>query len=469
MDMNKRQREKLIRALRAVVGQEGVLTSPADLMLYEFDASLERARPEVVVLPSSGEQVSEVVRLANQEGVPFVARGAGTGLSGGSLPVQGGLVISLARLNRILEIDLPNRAAVVEPGVVNLELNNALARHGYWFAPDPASQRACTIGGNVGENAGGPHCLKYGVTTNHILGLEVVLPDGQVVQAGGKAPDWPGYDLTGLLVGSEGTLGIVTKITVRISPRPESLRTMLASFASIEEASNAVSAIIAAGILPSTLEMMDRLVIQAVEDSFQAGYPRDAGAILFIEVDGLVEGLDRQAQRIAKLCHQQGAQEVHVAQSEEERERLWLGRRGAPIAINRLSPHYILADGTVPRTRLPEVLRRVGEIGQRYSFPIGNLFHAGDGNLHPLILFDGTSPGERERALQASYEILKACIEAGGTISGEHGIGLEKALAMKLVFDPDDLSLMEGIKAALDPQGLCNPGKVFPPNHEHQA
>lgn len=462
MGMEKARRDKIIRSLRAIAGMDAVLQSRADLILYEFDASLERSTPEAVVLPGTVGEVAAIVALANREGVPYVARGAGTGLSGGSVPIAGGLVISMARFSRILEIDLEGRTATVEPGVVNLELNNALARHGYWFAPDPASHKASTIGGNAAENAGGPHCLKYGVTSNHVLGLEVVMPTGQVVRMGGKALDAPGYDLTGLMVGSEGTLGIITKVTVRISPRPCAIRTLLAVFERMVDAAQAVSAIIASGILPSSLEMMDRFIILAVEDYFHVGYPKDAGAVLIIELDGLEEGLDRQVIWVSDICLERGAREVRSAQSEEERQRLWRGRREFLTAITQISPGHLSADGTVPRNRLVEVLGNVVQIAQRHGLSIGNVFHAGDGNLHPIILVDPSDENQRERADRACYEIMQACVEAGGTISGEHGIGLEKIEAMPLLFSPDELAVMEAVKRAFDPFGLCNPGKVFP-------
>ncbi len=463
MRMEESKRKRLVRALRGVVGKEAVLDSQADLILYEYDASMERSMPDVVVLPSSAGEVAAIVALANRERVPYVARGAGTGLSGGSVPVLGGVVISMARFNRIVEIDLDNRAAVVEPGVVNLELNNALARHGYWFAPDPASQKASTLGGNASENAGGPHCLKYGVTSNHVLGLEAVLPTGEVIRTGGKASDYPGYDLTGLLVGSEGTLGIITRLVVRISPRPSALRTMLAVFGGMDDASQAVSAIIASGIVPATLEMMDSFIIKVVEEFFHAGYPVGAGAVLIIEVDGIEEGLDPQIASIKAVCLSNGASEVRLAQSEEERQRLWQGRREFLSAISQMSPGHTSADGTVPRGRLPEVLRQVTEVGQRHGLKIGNVFHAGDGNLHPIVLLDPSNEEERERANQAGRDIMQICVDAGGTISGEHGIGTEKAAAMPMLFAPADLDLMRAIKRSFDPLDLCNPGKIFPP------
>ncbi len=460
---------KLVRDLRRIVGKDAVLDSYADLILYEYDASIDRATPDVVVLPSTADQVASIVELACREKVPFVARGAGTGLSGGSIPVAGGMVISMARFNRILEIDLDGRTAVVEPGVVNLELNDALGRHGYWFAPDPASHKASTLGGNASENAGGPHCLKYGVTSNHVLGLEAVLPTGEIVWTGGKAPDNPGYDITGLLVGSEGTLGIITKLVVRISPRPEAPRTMLAVFSSLDDASRTVSTIIASGILPATLEMMDNFIIKVVEDVFHVGFPLDAGAVLIIEVDGIEEGLDRQTRSVIEICRHNGASDVRLAASEEERQRLWQGRREFLTGIFRISPGHLSADGTVPRGRLPDVVRQVVDVGRRHGIPIGNVFHAGDGNLHPIIVLDPSIPEERERAKRACHEIMQICVDAGGTISGEHGVGTEKAGAMALLFAEPDLSAMRAIKHSFDPSGLCNPGKIFPPRTEDRA
>lgn len=453
---------RVLAELRGIVGPGGMLASPGDLLAYEYDAALERAMPDVVVLPTSTEQVAAVVRLANREGLPFVPRGAGTNLSGGSVPIKGGIVIALSRMNRILEIDIPNERAVVEPGVVNLDLSMALAPHGYYYAPDPASQKVSTIGGNVAENAGGPHCLRYGVTTNHVLGLEVVLPDGEVIETGGKAIDPPGYDLTGLFVGSEGTLGIVTKVIVRILPLPEAVKTLLAIFDTIEDASRSVSAIIAAGLVPATLEMMDKHMIAAVEASLRSGFPIDAEAVLIIELDGLRDELDRQANRIIAICQEHNVREVKAAASEAERNLLWAGRRGAFGAIARVSPSYLVLDGTVPRTSLPEALQRAAEIGRRHGFVVHNVFHAGDGNLHPLIPYDGRDPEQKKRAVQAGMEILETCAALGGTISGEHGIGLEKIKAMPLVFQPADLITMRQIKHTFDPDNLCNPGKVLP-------
>lgn len=453
---------EIIRELEGIVGKEGVLTSPADLLVYQYDAALETALPECVVLPTTTEQVAAVVRLCHREGIPFTPRGAGTNISGGTIPVKGGIVISLTRMDRILEIDIPNQRAIVQPGVINLELSAALAPYGYYFAPDPASQKASTIGGNVGENAGGPHCFKYGVTTNHILGLEVVLPDGQIVWFGGKALDIPGYDLTGLFVGSEGTLGIATSIIVRIMHLPETVRTFLAIYRTLEDAGESVSALIAAGMVPATLEMMDRLTIQAIEDSFQTGYPRDAEAVLIIELDGLKDGLDRLERKIRDICLAHKAVDFKAAATAEERDRLWKGRKGAYGAVARISTSCLIVDGVVPRTKLPEVLRKVVAISQRYGLVVINVFHAGDGNLHPIIAFDATSEEAKRQVMAAGMEILQACVDAGGTISGEHGIGLEKRPAMRLIFSPQDLEAMRRIKRVFDPANLSNPGKLLP-------
>ncbi len=448
--------------LKEIVGDQHVLTSDVDLMLYGYDAYLETSRPDVVVIPETTEQVSRIARLAYEAEVPVTARGAGTCLSGGPVPLKGGIVVHLSRMNRILEIDVPNKRARVEPGVITLDLQTAAAKMGLQYAPDPASQKTSTMGGNVGENSGGPHCLKYGVTTNHVLGLTVVLYDGAVVELGGKAPDRPGYDLTGLMVGSEGTLGIVTEITVRLIEQPESIKTMLAIFDSVEDAGNTVSAIIADGIVPATLEMMDKLIIQAVEDSIHAGYPRDAEAVLIIELDGLKDGMERLADRIINICRANRVREVKVAQNAAERDTLWTGRRGAFGAVSRLRPSYMVCDGTVPRTKLPQVLGEVKDVSRKYNLPIANVFHAGDGNLHPIILFDIRDEDETIRVRKAGTEILRSCVDAGGTISGEHGIGFEKLVEMSFIFSRDDIAAMWKFKNAFDPAGQLNPGKVLP-------
>ena len=400
--------------------------------------------------------------LAFQEKIPIIGRGSGTNLSGGTIPVQGGIVVHFSRMNRVLEVDIPNRTVTVEPGVITLDLQNQMLEQGFVYAPDPASQKVSTLGGNFGENSGGPHCLKYGVTTNHVLGAEMVLYDGTVVWVGGSSQDNPGYDLTGLLVGSEGTLGLMTKVILKLLKAPETVKTMLAVYDAIEDASNTVSAIIAEGIVPATLEMMDHVVMKAVEESIHAGYPLDAAAVLIIELDGMYDGMDRQAEKIIEICNRHHVREVNTAKDAEERARLWAGRKGAFGAITRLKPSYMVCDGTVPRTKLPEVLSRVMEIGEKYGLLIGNVFHAGDGNLHPLILFDERDGAELEKVRKASTEILKICAEVGGTISGEHGIGIEKLKEMPFVFSERDLDAMRKVKLAMDPDNICNPGKVVP-------
>jgi glycolate oxidase subunit GlcD len=453
---------ELIDQLQKIVEPDYVLSSEMDLTLYGYDASLERNRPDVVVLPGSTKEISGVMALAYQEKIPVVARGSGTNLSGGTIPTKGGIVVHLSRMNRILETDIPNRTVTVEPGVITLDLQNHLLKQGFVYAPDPASQKVSTIGGNLGENSGGPHCLKYGVTTNHVLGTEVVLYDGTVVWTGGKSQDHPGYDLAGLLVGSEGTLGLVTKIVLKILRAPEAIKTMLAIYDTIEDASNTVSAIIAEGIIPATLEMMDNLIMKAVEESVHAGYPLDAAAVLIIELDGMSDGMDRQAQKILEICKKHHVREIQLAKHDAEREKLWAGRKGAFGAVARLRPSYMVCDGTVPRTKLPEVLGRVLETGKKYEVLIGNVFHAGDGNLHPLILFDERDKSELERVEKAASEILKICADAGGTISGEHGIGMEKIKSMPLIFSEVDLEAMRKVKKAFDPEDILNPGKILP-------
>jgi len=453
---------QLLERLEAIVGSDNVLSSDMDLELYSYDASLERARPDVVVLPDSTEEVSRVAALAHQEKIPIIGRGSGTNLTGGTIPVRGGIIIHFSRMNRILDIDIPNRSATVEPGVITLDLQNLVAARGFMYAPDPASQKVSTLGGNFGENSGGPHCLKYGVTANHMMGAEVVLDDGTVVWIGGKSQDNPGYDLTGLLVGSEGTLGIATKMVLKLMRAPEAVKTMLAIYDTIEEGANTVSAIIAEGIVPATLEMMDNKVIQAVEASVHAGYPTDAAALLIIELDGMRDGMDRQADKILEICRRHNVKGIQLAKDDAERAKLWAGRKGAFGAVARLRPSYMCCDGTVPRTRLPEALSRVMEVGRKYNLPIGNVFHAGDGNLHPLIMFDERDADEKTRALQAGAEILKICADLGGTISGEHGVGLEKLKEKHFVFCGPELEFERQIKMAFDPNEILNPGKMIP-------
>ncbi len=452
----------VVEALNAVVGERYVLHSPYDLMMYEYDASIDRSPPDIVVMPSTTEEVAEIVMIADRFKVPVVPRGAGTGLSGGSVPLYGGIVVTFPRMNQILEIDYTNLWAIIQPGLVNLHLSAALIPNGYYYVPDPSSQRSCTIGGNVGENAGGPHTLLYGVTTNHVLGLEIVTPDGQIVQTGGLAHDTPGYDLTGLMIGSEGTLGIVTKIIVRIVHLAEDVRTMIAVFDHMDEASNTVSDIIASGVIPAAIEMMDKITLQAIEADMHAGYPMDAAAVLLIEAEGLKENVAAQAATILSVCESHHARSIRVAADETERQLLWAGRKNAFGAIGRISPEFYVQDGVVPRTSLPYVLRRINEISEKYSLRIGNVFHAGDGNLHPLILFDSHVPGEVARVRQAGHEILSVCAEVGGSITGEHGVGMEKSKEMALIFNETDLQTMIKVRQAWNPDQLFNPGKLFP-------
>src|SRR5438477_9549575 len=457
------RKRELRRELETVVGPGAVLSDPDELLVYESDGlTLFRALADFFGFPTSAEHVSAVVRLANREGLPFVARGAGTGLSGGCLPAEGGVVISLMRMNRVLEVDYDNQLAVVEPGLVNLHLSWKVGPRGYYYAPDPSSQQACTIGGNIANNSGGPHTLKYGVTTNHVLGLEVVMPDGEIVWLGGKTRESQGYDLVGVFVGSEGTFGIATKIVVRILKKPQAVKTVLAVFDEVDQASAAVSEIIARGLVPAAVEMIDQVTIGAVEDAFGCGYPRDAAAALLIELDGLSLGMDAQAERVMAACRDCGARDVRVARDEAERQLLWKGRKSAFGAYGRISPAYMVMDGVIPRTRLPEVLRRVNEIVGAHDLRVGNVFHAGDGNLHPNILYDPRRPGEVARVVTAGGEILKVCADVGGSISGEHGIGLEKMDYMPLIFTEADLHAMRGVREAWNPRGLCNPGKIFP-------
>ena len=459
-------RTRLIDRLTAIVGTGSVFHNPSDLIVYEYDGSVdgavETARPIAVVLPKTAEQIAAIVKLANEVGVPVTPRGAGTGLSGGAVTQQGGIIVAMTRMDRIIEVDPIDRTALVEPGVINLELSDFVAPNGLFFAPDPSSQRACTVGGNVAENSGGPHCLKYGVTTNHILGLEVVLPDGRIVWVGGRAGGAAGYDLTAALVGSEGLLGIVTKALVKLTPSPEAITVLLAAFPDMESASTAVSRVIGAGIVPAALEMMDALTIQAVEPAFHAGYPMDAGAVLLIEIDGLREDVDDTSEEIARLCRESDATQVRAASTKAERDLLWKGRKLAIAAMGRLAPNYYLHDTVVPRTKLPMTLKHVEQISKDFQLPIANVFHAGDGNLHPLMLFDRHDKGQVERVLEASKELITFCVGIGGALSGEHGIGTEKRGYMTLVFSLEDLAAMAGIKNAFDPKALFNPDKMFP-------
>jgi glycolate oxidase len=446
--------------IESIVGARAYLYKSEDLANYEYDGSIDKARPDLVAFPESTAQVVSLVKLAHRHGVPITGRGAGTGLSGGAIARAGGLMISFARMNRILEIDLPNERAVVQPGVVNLDLSLAVEADGYFYAPDPSSQRACTIGGNVSENSGGPHTLAYGVTTNHVLGLEAVLPDGAVLNTGG--PDGPGYDLTGLLVGSEGTMALVTQATVRLMRKPEAVKTLLAIFETTEDAGNTVSEITARGITPVAVEMLDGILLRMVEEATHAGYPMDAAAVLLIELEGLNEAVEEQTEQIREACAISKARECRVARDAHERELLWKGRKNAFGAVGRCAPSYYTQDGVVPRTQTAATLKFIYGVSERYGLTISNIFHAGDGNLHPLILFDHRVPGELERVREASDEILKHCISVGGSITGEHGVGMEKNEMMAHQFPPDTLETIARFKKLFDPECRLNPGKVLP-------
>lgn len=457
--------DSLARALRGVVGEPNVITDPDRLVVYESDGlTAYRWPPRAVVLPASTAEVSAVMRLLHAEGIPMVPRGAGTGLSGGALAAEGAVVVGTARMNRILSLDPESRVARVEAGVVNTRLSEVARPHGLYYAPDPSSQTVSTIGGNVGENAGGPHCLKYGVTSRYITGLTLVLHDGEVVAVGGAGRDpEAGYDLVGLVVGSEGCFAMVTEVEVRLLPLPEGVRTLLAVFESLEDASDAVTAIIGAGLLPAALEILDRPTIQAVESSvFAAGYPKDAGAVLVVEFDGTEAGLDADADRAEELCTRSRARYVQRATNDAERDALWKGRKKAFGTFGRLAPDLIVQDATVPRSKLTRVLHEIGEIGKRYGLTVANVFHAGDGNLHPKILFDRRNAEELERVEAASKEIMAACVAAGGTITGEHGVGVDKRKYMRLVYREVELSAMRAVKGVFDPRGCMNPGKVIP-------
>ena len=453
---------QLISTMEARLGKNGVLTRANDLRLYEYDGGVDKSLPEVVVFPRSTEEVVELVRLACQYNLAIVGRGAGTGLSGGSIARSGGMVISFSRMNRILEIDLENERAVLQPGVVNLEVTLAVQPFGYLYAPDPSSQKACTIGGNVAENAGGPHTLAHGVTTNHVLGLEAVLPDGTVIEMGGKELDCPGYDLTGLLTGSEGTMVLVTKIIVRLVRQPESIKTLLAVYGSTDEAGDTVGELTAQAIMPVALEMLDGPMLRLVEEATHAGYPTDAAAVLLIELEGLTEAVEEQAVQIDTVCRACGAREVRVAQSIAERDLLWKGRKNAFGAIGRVSPTYYVQDGVVPRTKIASTLRAIDEIGKKHGIAISNIFHAGDGNMHPILPFDPRKEGDLFRAQLAGEEILDYCISVGGSITGEHGVGMEKMELMGHLFPEATLDLIKSFKSLFDPQCTLNPGKLLP-------
>jgi glycolate oxidase len=452
----------LVRELRRRLGADNVLSAPSELVAYDCDGyTIERNRPDAVVFPRSTREVADVVGLCSRYDVPLVPRGAGTSLAGGCLPLGGGVVVMLTRMKRILHVDLRNRMAVAEAGVPNVQLSRALAGTGYHFAPDPSSQVASTLGGNVATNAGGPHTLKYGVTANHVLGLEAVLGDGSVLQLG-PVPDPAGLDLLGPLVGSEGTLGIVTKVWVRLTPNPQDYRTLRAIFDTVDDATNAVSDIIGAGIVPAAMELMDQGIVAAVEAAYHFGFPLDAGAIAVIELDGPAAGLDEQQGRVDAFCRQWHAREVLQAATAHEREELWKCRKMAVGAVGRLSPSYCIQDGVVPRTRLPHILRQIVEIGARHAVRIVNVAHAGDGNVHPILLFDDRDPAQVARVLAAGRDLLEACIQLGGSVTAEHGIGVEKLELMDRLFAPADLEAMRRLRRAMDPAGRLNPGKVLP-------
>ena len=452
----------LVQELRAMVGADHVFTHEHQLRTYESDGLLQYAvTPGAVVLPGSTEEVQQVLRACDRAGVPFVARGAGSGLSGGALPVEDGLLISLTRMRRVLEVDLANQRVVVQPGVTNIAVSQAVAPD-HFYPPDPSSQIVCTIGGNVAENSGGAHCFKYGFTTNYVTGLELVLPDGELVQLGGKELDSPGADLIGAFVGSEGTLGVATRIWLRVVPKPEAIRTLVAFFDSPVQAGEVVSEIVSGGIVPGAIEMMDNLSIRAAEDYSRAGYPVDAGAALVVELDGSEAECESRFEQVVDICERAGANSIRVARDEAEREVIWKARKAAFAAMGRVAPNYYVQDSVIPRTRLAEVLGRIDELGREYGLQVANVFHAGDGNLHPLVCYDGSNPGEAERAEECAGLIVRACVEAGGSITGEHGVGIDKKRYMPQMFSDSDLGVFQRLRCAFDPQQRSNPGKVMP-------
>jgi glycolate oxidase len=456
--------QPIIREFTAILGEQGVVQRKEELLVYECDGLTSyRNRPALVVLPRTTEAVAEVVKVCAKYQVPFVARGSGTGLSGGALPEDDCVLIVTSRMNRILEVDLDNQRVVVQPGVINNWVTQAVSGAGFYYAPDPSSQIICSIGGNIAENSGGVHCLKYGVTTNHVLGLKLVLPNGSIVEVGGAIAEMPGYDLTGLFVGSEGTLGIATEITLKILKTAESIKVLLADFTSVSAAAATVADIIGAGIIPGGMEMMDNLSINAVEDVAQtACYPRDAAAVLLVELDGLAIEATENTKRVETICYQNGARNVRVATDPEERLMLWKGRKAAFAAMGKMSPDYYVQDGVIPRMKLEEVLEEIAALGEKFGYYVANVFHAGDGNLHPLILYDNAQPGALEQVEALGGEILKLCVKVGGSISGEHGIGADKRCYMPEMFSPTDLETMQWVRQVFDPQAIANPTKIFP-------
>lgn len=455
---------EVVRALGEIAGPEHVLVGPADLLVYECDGfTIERHLPGAVVLPASAGEVQRVVRVLHKHGVPFLPRGAGTGLSGGTIPFENAVMIPLTRMNHVLAVDYRNRRALVEAGVVNLRLSRAVSGRNYQFAPDPSSQGASTIGGNISENAGGPHTLKYGVTIDHVEALEVVLPDGSMTWTGGTgSPDQPGYDIAGLVCGAEGTLGIVTRACVRLTRNPQAIRTLLAVFETVDDATHCISDIISRGIIPAALEMLDHLILQAVEEAFQVGLPTDAGAVLLIELDGLEAGIDAATSQVEAICQSHRAREVRRAATAQARAELWKARKRGAAAVGRLAPSFVTQDGVVPRTKLPAVLQFIAQVSRTYDIPIANLMHAGDGNLHPILLFDERDEEQVARVLKASEAILSECVRLGGSVTGEHGIGIEKIDFIPRLFSDADIRVMLDLRAVFNPDGRCNPGKIFP-------
>ena len=451
-----------LKGLQRIVGEQNVVYHSDDLLVFEYDGSIDRRVPEAVVFPSNTREVSEVISLAYSVGIPVVGRGTGTGLSGGSVAPPGGIQIAFPRMNNILEVDTDNQIALVEPGVINLHLDTRVRKDNLRYAPDPSSQKACSLGGNIAENSGGPHCLAYGTTTNHVLGMEVVLEDGSIVNLGSLARETIGYDLRGVFTGSEGTFGIATKIAVRLLPVPEAVRTFLGIFPNVESACTAVSAIIEHGIVPAALEMIDALTIQAVQNVSDAGYPDDAGAVLLIELEGLNDEIIEIGHEVEAALWDTGATQVRTAEAAEERQKLWAGRNSALGALGSVAPNYFLVDGVVPRTQLARVLGEVTKISNKYDIPIANVFHAGDGNLHPCLLFDERQAGMLERVMEAGTAVLQVCVDAGGTLTGEHGVGLEKKEQMPLVYSDEDMAAMVMVRDAFAPNNTLNPGKIFP-------
>jgi glycolate oxidase len=457
---------EILKRLGDIVGADGVISNPDELLVYECDAyTLEKKLPNVVVLPGSAEEVAAVVKLCAENKIPIIPRGAGTSLSGTVLAVDGGAMIALTRMNRILDVDVRNRRALVESGCVNVWITNAVKPHGLLYAPDPSSQTACTIGGNVATNSGGPHTLKYGVTTNHILGFELVMPDGEVEWIGARpdgGEDVDGFDLRGVVIGSEGMFGIVTRVLVRLIRAPQDYKTLLGVFENVDDASQTVSDIIEAGIVPGAMEMMDQLITSAIESAYKFGFPLDAGEVLIVELDGLAVDLERQANQVRAICEKNRCREVRIAKDDAERAALWKCRKRAFGAIGRLSPNFLTEDGVVPRSKLPEIMRFVRATSEKHGLRIANVFHAGDGNIHPLVLYDEREPDQVKRALAAGHEILEKCVDLGGSATGEHGIGVQKIDFMKLQFNADDLEAMQTLRRVFDPAGLCNPHKMFP-------